>query len=481
MKKARKYWGSMMWNFERFNSNIAFIDETGEETTYSGLQSACSTLVSHMHGRSLSFNLCTNEKGSVLGYAAFIDRRIVPLLLDATLDRGLLNSLINRYKPDYIWLPEHMKTDIPDCSEVCAIWGYTLLKTPHNSEFPLFDELALLLTTSGSTGSPKLVRQSYKNIKANTESIVEYLKLVANERPMTTMPMSYTYGLSIINSHLWVGASIILTQKTLMQKEFWQQFKDYEATSFGGVPYIYEMLEKLRFFRMDLPKLRTMTQAGGKLSPELHRKFAEYAQDSGKNFIVMYGQTEATARMSYLPAGKSLEKYGSMGIAIPGGELSLIDVDGSEIAQADIVGELVYKGDNVTLGYAETGSDLIHGDERGGVLETGDMAKRDTDGYYYITGRKKRFLKIYGNRINLDEIEGILNEAFPDMECACGGVDDMITIYCVNPGAVEGIVKFVTGKTGLNHAAFQTVIVEKIPRNEAGKIMYSELNSHDNE
>jgi acyl-coenzyme A synthetase/AMP-(fatty) acid ligase len=149
--------------------------------------------------------------------------------------------------------------------------------------------------------------------------------------------MSYTYGLSIINSHLWAGASIVLTQKTLMQKEFWQQFKDYGATSFGGVPYIYEMLEKLRFFRMDLPALRTMTQAGGKLSPELHRKFAEYAQANGKKFVVMYGQTEATARMSYLPAEKSLEKYGSMGIAIPGGEFSLIDVEGNGIKEPEVV------------------------------------------------------------------------------------------------------------------------------------------------
>ncbi|MDR2940974.1 MAG: AMP-binding protein [Treponema sp.] len=369
-----------------------------------------------------------------------------------------------------------MADEFSDYSKVYSVWGYTLLKTPYDKIFPLYEELALLLTTSGSTGSPKFVRQSYANIRANTESIVKYLEIDATERPITTLPMSYTYGLSIINSHLWVGASIILTQKTLMQKEFWQQFKDYGATSFGGVPYIYEMLEKLRFFRMDLPSLHTMTQAGGKLSPELHKKFAEYAQTNGKKFVVMYGQTEATARMSYLPVEKSLEKYGSMGIAIPGGEFSLIDIDGKEIMEPEVVGELVYKGTNVTLGYAKSGADLAKGDERSGVLVTGDMAKRDADGFYYIVGRKKRFLKIFGSRVNLDETERLINGAFEGLDCACGGVDDKMTVFITNAGVTDKVMKFLTEKTGINRAAFMITVIDRIPRSESGKILYSELN-----
>jgi len=468
-----------MWNFSKFNANIAIVEESGEKITYAELQAAGEALVSNTHGRSIVFNFCMNEKGSLLGYVAFINGGIVPVMLDAALDRGLVSALIENYKPDYLWLPQNMAGEFSGCSEVCSVWGYTLLKTAYDKVFPLCEELALLLTTSGSTGSPKFVRQSYANIRANTESIVEYLGIDAAERPITTMPMSYTYGLSIINSHLWVGASIILTQKTLMQKEFWQQFKEHGATSFGGVPYIYEMLEKLRFFRMDLPALRTMTQAGGKLSPELHRKFAEYAQANGKKFVVMYGQTEATARMSYLPAEKSLEKYGSMGIAIPGGEFSLIDVDGNVITEPEIVGELVYKGANVTLGYAENGADLIKGDERGGVLVTGDMAKRDADGYYYIVGRKKRFLKIFGSRVNLDETERLLNGAFEGLDCACGGVDDKMTIFITDTAASDKVKKFLTEKTGINHIAFKIAVIDKIPRNEAGKILYSELNKID--
>jgi len=274
-----------------------------------------------------------------------------------------------------------------------------------------------------------------------------------------------------------VGASIIFTQKTLMEKEFWTVFKEYEATSFGGVPYIYEMLDKLRFFRMDLPSLQTMTQAGGKLSPELHRKFAEYAGEKNKKFIVMYGQTEATARMSYLPAEKSIDKYGSMGIAIPGGEFSLIDENGNDINKNDVVGELVYKGDNVTLGYAECGSDLKKGDEFGGVLVTGDMAKRDSDGIYYITGRKKRFLKIFGNRVNLDESERMIKTKF-NIECACSGVDDKMSVFITKNALKKDIKDYFSTKTGLHFSAFEIYVISEIPKNEAGKTLYSALESN---
>lgn len=464
-----------MWQLEKYRSNIAVINEEGNSYSYASLENECDKLIDNITpGRCLTFNLCSNEIGSLIGYVAFINNRIVPLLLDSNLDRTLLELLIEAYKPDYLWLPSSMSEEF-NYKNIYSSYNYTLLKTPYTGEYPLFEDLALLLTTSGSTGSPKLVRQSYENIRANTESIVEYLELDESERPITTLPMSYTYGLSIINSHLYVGGSIILTQKSLMQKEFWQQFKDYEATSFGGVPYIYEILDKLRFFRMNLPSLRTMTQAGGKLSPELHKKFAGYAQETGKKFVVMYGQTEATARMSYLPYDKSLAKYGSMGVAIPGGNFSLIDIDGKEITEPRVTGELVYKGANVTLGYAECGADLIKGDERGGILFTGDMAKRDDDGYYYIVGRQKRFLKIYGNRVNLDEIERMINANFADTECACTGVDDAMYVFVTDKSIIDDVLKFVAKKTGLNHVAFKIKYIDAIPKNESGKTLYAAL------
>lgn len=226
---------------------------------------------------------------------------------------------------------------------------------------------------------------------------------------------------------------------------------------------------------MKLPSLRYCTQAGGKLTPELHKKFAEDAERRGTKFIVMYGQCEATARMGYLPSEKSLEKYGSMGIAIQGGTFRLVDIDGNAIIEPFLTGELVYEGPNVTLGYAECGEDLIKGDERNGSIQTGDMAQFDADGYYYIVGRKKRFLKIYGNRVNLDEIERLVKTKYDNIDFASSGVDDHMYLFVTEKKLAEDVKNFVIEKTGLNQAAFNMIVVEEIPKNDSGKILYKEL------
>ena len=472
--------------FNLFHSGIAVITDGGSVVSYAELKRMTDEWAVKVPSRSLVFLLVGNNLDSLVAYVACLNHRIVPLMLDAKIDGQLLQRFVEIYRPDFIWRPmetgyvlesrntlntrnEYVGTGEQRFScDSCISWS---------GNKGLHPDLALLLTTSGSTGSPKLVRQSYANIRANTQSVVEYLKLDSTERPITTLPMNYTYGLSIINSHLAVGATILLTEKSIMQREFWNFFTEQGATSFGGVPYTYEMLDKLMFFRRKLPSLRTMTQAGGKILPALHQKFAEYAKREGKNFVVMYGQCEATARMSYLPPERALDKVGSMGVVIPGGKFSLIDADGKEILEPETVGELVYEGENVTLGYAECADDLAKGDERHGRLVTGEVAKRDMDGFYYIVGRKKRFLKIFGNRVNLDETERLIKGAFPGIDCACGGVDDKMKIF-VTGGEnheIEGIRDFVAEKTHLNFTAFEIVPVASIPKNASGKTLYSEL------
>lgn len=437
-----------LFNLDR--AGLAVITGDGTEVSYAELKAKTDLLAQKMRERSLVFCLCSNTLDSLVGYVACLNHGVVPLMLDARIDNALLARFLEIYDPDYIWRPSESG-------------GYELVARESKRQVVLHPDLALLLTTSGSTGSPKLVRQSYKNIQANTASIVEYLKLDSTERPITTLPMNYTYGLSIINSHLAVGATILLTDKTLMQRDFWNFFTAQGATSFGGVPYTYEMLDKLMFFRRKLPSLRTMTQAGGKILPSLHQKFAEYAAREGKNFVVMYGQAEATARMSYLPPDRALDKVGSMGIPIPGGRFEIVD------------GELVYYGDNVTMGYAECAEDLAKGDERNGRLVTGDMARVDEDGFYYIVGRKKRFLKIYGNRVNLDETERLIKDKFRDMDCACGGVDDKMKIYVTGESKMDDVRDFVAEKTHINFVAFSVVHLSEIPKNASGKTLYSEL------
>lgn len=467
-----------MWDLSQYENNIAIIDDMGNEVTYKEIVNIGLEIKRIVDGRCLVVSLCQNTIGSVIGYISFINNGIVPIMLNAQLELDLRQNILDLYTPKFIWIPKKTWKEFAEYEVVYEKYDYMLARTKYDVQYPLYNELALLLTTSGSTGSPKFVRQSYANIQANMRSIVEYLKLDETEKPITTLPMNYTYGLSIINSHLMVGATLLLTDKTLMQKEFWDFFKNRGATSLGGVPYTYEMLKRLRFMRMDLPALRTMTQAGGKLTPELHEEFAKYAAENGKNFVVMYGQCEATARMGYLPADKAVEKKGSMGIAIPGGKFTLIDVNGQPVTDAFVTGELVYEGANVTLGYAECGEDLIKGDERNGILQTGDMAQFDEDGYYYIVGRKKRFLKIYGNRVNLDEIDRLIKGKFGGIDCASTGIDDHMCIFVTGEGKADAVKKFVVSKTGLNQAAFKVILVTEIPKNDAGKTLYQELEKY---
>jgi len=466
-----------IWNLEQFGDHIAVKDEFGRQLSYTELNVEANRLAEKVGRRCLVFSLCRNEIGSLISYVGFVNNGIVSVQLSSHLDDSLLQNLLAAYQPAFLWVPEDQAEQFAETEIVYSAFDYCLMKTHYEKEYPLFPELGLLITTSGSTGSPKFVRQSYTNLLDNATSIAEYLKLDSSERPITTLPMNYVYGLSIINSHFLVGATLLMIDKGLMQKEFWSFFKAEEATSFGGVPYTYEMLDKLRFYRMKLPSLRTMTQAGGKITPELHEKFAKYAQEQGKNFVVMYGAAEATSRMGYLPPERAVEKKGSMGIPIPGGTFRLVDADDREITEPHVTGELVYEGKNVTLGYAVCGEDLIKGDERGGVLKTGDMAQFDEDHFYYIVGRKKRFLKIYGNRVNLDEIDRMIKGQF-NIEVASDGVDDHMYIFVTDGNLADEVREFVIAKTKLNLAAFKVTVIDEIPKNESGKTLYKELKKY---
>jgi len=330
------------------SDNYAFIQDNNTSITYSKLSTEINSISANLAPRLLAFIFTSNTIGSMISYLACLECSVVPLLLKADIDTSLSNKLLDIYRPNYLFIPNDMADNFDGYECLWQGYGYSILYNKDIDIPNLFDDLALLLTTSGSTGSPKLVRQSYNNILSNARSIASYLELDESERPITTLPMNYTYGLSIINSHLLVGATILLTDFSLVSREFWNFFNKEKATSFGGVPYTYEMLKRMRFLGKEYPHLKTMTQAGGKLSPTLHKEFAKYAIDNNKHFVVMYGQTEATARMSYLPYEKSLDKYGSIGIAIPGGKFWLKDVDGSKISKPNTVGELVYEGENVT-------------------------------------------------------------------------------------------------------------------------------------
>ena len=451
----------------------AVVTPYAEGISYRKLAADADQMKEVLCSRSLIFCFCQNNLESLVGYLGALRARSVPVLIDHNIHPELFQQLLLAYHPHYLWLPLNTALAPAGCTCVHVYGKYMLMETPFIEAIPLHRDLAQLMTTSGSTGSPKLVRQSYLNINHNATTIAQYLSITTGDRPITTLPMSYTYGLSIIASHLLKGCTLILNSYTLMEKAFWETLKTQSATTFGGVPYTYEMLKKLRFMKMELPSLKTVTLAGGKLRANLVEEFASICELKKINFVVMYGQTEATARMSYLPSQYAKCKPDSIGVAIPEGEFWLEDDRGQKITSHDVVGELVYKGANVSMGYALSYSDLGKADHNQGVLLTGDMAKRDADGFYYIVGRKTRFLKLFGKRVNMDDVEQLLlREGY---ECVCAGKDELMKIFVTGNANLDIVKRFIVERTGIAASAFNVTQLDTIPRNEAGKILYANL------
>lgn len=464
-------------NLKNYSNQTALIDTAlNKSVTYSELDADAENIASKIKltNKGLVFIFTTNNYDSVLAYVAVLKSGNAALLLDEKLNDEIRIGLIKNYCPEYIItsneiIPENYTLDFNSDS-------LNYYKRNESISAKIFHELAVLLSTSGTTGSPKLVRLAYKNIQANAESIAEYLKIDENDRPIATLPLSYSYGLSVLNSHLLKGATIVLTEKTVFFRDFWNLFNEFKCTSFAGVPYTYTMLKRINFDRIKLPTLKTMTQAGGKLSEEFIRHFNQYALEKKINFFVMYGQTEATARITYVPAEKLSEKIGSIGISIPGGELRIMN-DVNEITTPNEVGEIVYNGENVMMGYADTRDDLFKGDELNGTLFTGDLGYKDADGYFYVTGRMKRFIKIFGLRINLDEVQKMIENHF-DISAACAGKDELLKILIHSDDHLTevNVKNDVLKMYKLN---FKSVVVKstnQIPTNSSGKYDYNKIN-----
>lgn len=462
----------MILGLEHIDSqHIAAIDSNGEKLTYAYIAQLSQQISINIPKRALCFLLVENNVGGIAWTISMLDsRKLVPLILNVKTEVGLYQQLLDTYQPTYICAPTH---HFFEGQVIDTQLGYTLTKVSDNI-YPIHNDLSHLLPTSGSTGSPKLVRHKYENIEAAGLNISTFFELKTTDRPLMVLPLYYTMGLSMVFSHLRVGATILITGLSMTDPNFWKFLKEQCATSFTGVPYSFQVLNLMRFFRMDLPHLELLTQGGGKMPTDLNIKFAEYCRDNGKRWIATYGQSECTARMAYLPAKWALDKVGSIGIAVPNGELSLIDADGNLITTPRTEGEMCYRGQNVTMGYAREQSDLTLGDERNGYIRTGDLAYFDEDGCYYIVGRMGRFLKLFGMRIGLDECEQIVQTEC-GIECACVGTDEKMIVYITNADKQSEVKDTLVQKTHIVATSFEIRTILEIPKNEAGKKLYSKL------
>ncbi|MFE7764103.1 AMP-binding protein [Streptomyces sp. NPDC057438] len=349
------------------------------------------------------------------------------------------------------------------------------------SAHTLHPDLALLLSTSGSTGSPKLVRLSHDNVQSNAASIAVYLGITDTDRAVTSLPPHYCYGLSVIHSHLVCGAALILTDRSVADAEFWEEFRSARGTSLAGVPYTFDLLDRVGFADMDLPHLRRVTQAGGRLAPDRVARYAEQGRRAGWELFVMYGQTEATARMAYLPPHLAAARPEAVGVPIPGGSFRLAPVDtpaepgtGGSGAATDDVGELVYSGPNVMLGYAQGPADLALG-RTVRELYTGDLARRAPDGLYEIVGRRSRFAKICGLRIDPQRVETLLDRHGITAFCTGDGDALAVAARIDGLGSASGEIRvrrLVAHECGIPQRAVQVRLVAELPRLASGKPDY---------
>ena len=427
--------------------------------------------------RQLLFITAANDVFSAVMYVGAVGRGHAVAMLDSRGSPPIIAELAEAYRPTWIagppGLASRLAESLVEIESASSIDGGELLRTAFRRPPDLHPDLALLLTTSGTTGSRKFVRLSARNLEANASSIARCLELTPEDRPITSLPIHYSFGLSVLNSHWLVGAPVVLSDESVLTRSFWDTFEAQRCTSLAGVPYTYQMLERLGFRDMELPSLRSLQQAGGALDRRLTELYAAHMAARGGRFYVMYGQTEATARMSFVPPSRLADKIGSAGLAIPDGRLS-IDTGASGAAAAGSVGEVVYEGPNVMLGYA-TGSDsLADPDALEGVLRTGDLGYIDDEGFLFLVGRSRRIAKVFGRRINLDEVEVMAREGGP---AAVVGAPDAIWVFCAfgTPDTIAEFGGLLAQRLKLHHTAVRARHVGAIPTHPSGKIDYERV------
>ncbi len=444
---------SLAVDLARFGSRPALVTGTGagagdEQVTYAELADRVADVGRRLGPvRRLVLVAVSHDVASVVAYlGALAAGHVVLLAQDAP---GTVERFVSAYAPDVV-VRHGVLEEIRD-----------------GSAHDLHPDLALLLSTSGTTGSPRLVRLGGAGVQANAEAIADYLSVRDTDVAVTTLPLHYCYGLSVLHSHLLQGATVVLTTLSVVDPCFWDLVRHREVTSLSGVPHTFDLLDRVGLDSARAPSLRYLTQAGGRMAPHLVRRWAELGQREGFDLFVMYGQTEATARMAYLPPDLAREHPGAVGVPVPGGTLR---IEGPDPATG--VGELVYSGPNVMLGYASSPADLGRPREVT-ELRTGDLARRDPAGLVEVVGRTSRFAKPYGLRVDLDHVEHLLGD--DGLAAACGSDDERLVVAVVDRHRLDRRVLAartqarVRAATSLPSSAIQVVLVDDLPRLPSGK------------
>ena len=428
----------------------------------------------------LVFLFCGNACETVIGLLAAAAAGHAVALIDPSLAEDKLSALIEAYRPEVVLSTPDIGARLRERA-LPSRWrsysspaGVVEWTATDNSarEVEIHPALQLLLSTSGTTGSQKYVRLSRDAIVANARQIADALAIDERSVGIAHLPMHYSYGLSVVTSHLAAGGRIYLVNDSITSPSFWSKIANVGGSHFPGVPFHYAALARLGASLVP-DSVKVFTQAGGALDPRIQAKIHDWATMRDGRFFVMYGQTEASPRMTTLQHADFSRKAGSVGVALAGGRLSIVDDEGAPLP-AGAAGTVVYEGPNVMLGYAMSGADLDKGDELEGRLETGDLGRLDAEGFLYLTGRAKRFAKIAGYRLGLDEIE---RELVAVCSVACIDLGEKIGVVHeqASETALKARVRELAASYKVPSSSFSLLKTAQIPRGASGKINYAQL------
>lgn len=434
-------------NLKNLKNKIAII-ENDKKISYQQLFNLAEKITIKIKHDSLVFLMCKNNIISISMYIGLLKKNCKIVLLDLNIDKFYLKKLISRYKPNYILFSENkeinfnsQKYKIENKSDYLVIFG---LKK--KNYIKINKKISILLSTSGTTGNPKFVMITRNNLKDNTVKIIKSLKKIGSV--ITTLPMQYSYGLSIINTHLFSGQTVILNNLSILDSKFIKLYKKYLPNCFYGVPFMFEILLKIKFKFIFHKNLFFLANAGGKIEKKNLKQIMNYCKKNNSKFFSMYGQTEASPRMAINDCMKNDYKFSSIGNVLNEGKFKIIK-NNKFINKPNIIGELTYRGKNVFLGYAESHLDLSK-KKNIQILYTGDLAKYDKDKYIYIVGRKKRIIKLFGIRLNLDDIEKLLFK-YKNCICKCEFNDEKLIINRINKKIDDkSLVNFLSKKLKIN-------------------------------
>ena len=456
----------MFWHSRPGNAdNNIFLLDGASQLTYRKFFEIADNLFSSL-SRGVVAIICDKDRETVIGYVGALRAGLVPMLLDSTAEEASLLHLIDRYEAEYLWARQGIT---PDGYEEISRFDNQILwkrRLPSGAGTISLD-LAALIPTSGSTGDPKSVRLSQQNLASVTSCIADYLSLDETRRAISLLPLQYSYGLSVLNSIMEARGSYVITDLSPVQRDFWDLVLVHGVTDFSAVPFVFDTIKRMRFSSEILDQLVCVTQAGGHLSPVVTKHFRTLFAPYDISYFTMYGATEASPRIAYLHPDDAEAKHGSVGKPISIGTVTL---DGADPDTSE--GELVYHGPNVCLGYATGREDLARGDDFAGILRTGDVARIDDDGFIFITGRLKRFVKIHGVSVNLEHVESVMREG--GFDCHLLGRENIISVVSQQDYG-ERILHFAKNRFTFHPSVWRSVVVDKIPRTSSDKVDYASL------